>query len=614
MKARASYKQEARLVSPAGKREICSYAAQTKGVKLSSQFRVTAHISSRSIVRFGHFELDQDAGELRRDGIRVRLQEQPLQVLQILLENPGKVIPREELQKRIWPSDTFVDFDHGINNAMKRLREALGDIAETPTYIETLPRRGYRFLQSIEVLQKTPSSHIASLAVLPLENLSCDPEQEYFADGMTEALITNLAKICALRVTSRTTVMRYKGVRTKSAPEIARELGVQWIVEGSVLRSGDQVRISAQLIDAFSDTHYWAESYERSLRDVLALQAEVARAVVREIRVKITPRDQARLTLSPQVDPEAYEAYLKGRYHWNKRSFEGLNRGLGYFQQAIGLDPLYVAAHAGLADSSSRLAWWGFVPPDQGFGAAKTAALRALEIDSSSSDAHTALSFSLLHYACAFRDAEKAARRGIDLDSCNPLAGQILACCLVCVLRLDEAVAEAIRSARLDPLSPAMQWTVSAILYHSRRYSEAIAEAHRSLELDGSFAPAHWTIALSLAAEGASQNGIPGLEEAVRATGENQVLLGALGYCYAKSGRKADAVRVLGRMRQLSKERYVSGFWQAVICGGLGQYEEAFDLLEAAYREPAPWMAYTKVALFLMNCVPIRVSETCCVA
>src|SRR2546428_2195307 len=260
--------------------------------------------SARTSVRFGPFELDQDAGELRKGGTKVRLQEQPLQILEILLGQPGKVVTREELKKRIWPSATFVDFDHGINNAIKRLREALGNTAETPLYIETLPRRDYRFIGNIEPVAEPVSGHIQSIAVLPLENLSCDPEQEYFADGLTEALITSLAKIGALRVVSRTTAMHYKGVH-RPLPEIARELGVDGIVEGTVMRSGERVRISAQLVRGFTDTHVWAESYDRDLGDVLALQSEVAQAIAREVQVKLTPQEQAHLAQVHPVDPEA---------------------------------------------------------------------------------------------------------------------------------------------------------------------------------------------------------------------------------------------------------------------------------------------------------------------
>ena len=552
---------------------------------------------SRVVVRFGSFELDQDAGELRRDGAKIRLQEQPLQILQILLEQPGKLVTREEFRQKVWPSDTFVDFDHGINNAIKRLREALGDTAETPRYVETLPRRGYRFIGCAEALKKTAGGSIQSLAVLPLENLSHDPEQEYFADGMTEALLTVLAKISALRVTSRTTVMKYKGVRSKSAPEIAAELGVDRIVEGTVLRSEDRVRISVQLIDAPRDTHLWAESYERNLRDVLTLQSEVARAVANEIQVKVTPQEQARLVHSRQVDPDVYEAYLKGRYYLNKRTLEGFKRGGEYFQKAIEKDPLYAAAHAGLADTASRLGFYGYVSPKEGCAKGKAAALRAIELDGSSSEAHAALGFSLLHYDWDFRAAEAESQQAVELDPQNPWAALSLALCLTTTVRFDEAVAEAMRLAHRDPVSP-LQWAVGGILYHCRRYDKAIAQSMKCVEMENQYAPAIWTIAISLAAKGGPETGIAELEEVVRSTDENQFFFGTLGYCYAKAGRKADALNVLERMRDLAKRRYISGYWQAAICGSLGRNDEAFDLLEAAYREHAALMAYAKVAPF----------------
>ena len=236
------------------------------------------NLRSQETVRFGPFELDRASGELRKNGAKVRLQQQPLQILQVLLEEPGRVLTREELQQRVWRSDTFVDFDHGINNAIKRLREALGDTAEKPHYIETLPRRGYRFIGTVKAAAEPHDGEIRSVAVLPLENLSGDPEQEYFADGLTEALITSLVKIRALRVVSRTTAMQYKKAH-RSLTEIARELRVDGIVEGSVMRSHGRVRISAQLIDARNDLHLWAESYERELQDILALQSELARAI-----------------------------------------------------------------------------------------------------------------------------------------------------------------------------------------------------------------------------------------------------------------------------------------------------------------------------------------------
>jgi TolB-like protein len=279
--------------------------------------------NARRVIRFGELEFDTVRGELYRQGTRLKLQEQPVQLLRMLTQRAGEIVCREELRQQIWPSDTFVDFDHGINNAIKRLREALGDTADTPLYIETLPRRGYRFIGKIE--KETP--RFQSLAVLPLENLSRDPGQEYFADGLTEALITTLAKIGDLRVVSRTSSMLYKGAR-KPLREVAGELEVDAIVEGTVLRAGTRVRITAQLIDPLQETHLWAESYERDLSDVLALQADVAHAIAREVRVKLTPRERTELARVQTVDPEAYEAYLKGRHYWNKRSRDGFPKAV----------------------------------------------------------------------------------------------------------------------------------------------------------------------------------------------------------------------------------------------------------------------------------------------
>src|SRR2546427_7700058 len=353
------------------------------------------------VVRFGAYEVDLRAGELRKKGVRIHLPQQPFQLLAILLEHPGEVVTRDDLQKRLWPDGTFVDFEQGMNAEVKRLREALGDSAENPRYIETLSRRGYRFIGSLAA----SAARIESLAVLPLENLSRDPEQEYFAEGLTEALINTLARIGELRVVSRTSAMQYKGVR-KSLRDIARELQVDGVVEGTVQRSGERLRISAQLLHASTDTHLWAESYDRDLREVLALQAELAQAIAREVQVKLTPQEQAHFAQVHPVDPEAYEAYLKGRYHWNRRSKAGLPLGVQYFQQAIAKDPTYAAAYAGLADCLSSFGWWGFVPPDEGCGKGKQLALKAIEMDPSLAEAHASLAWATIHYDYDFPTAE----------------------------------------------------------------------------------------------------------------------------------------------------------------------------------------------------------------
>ena len=410
-----------------------------------------------SRLRFGVFELDLRAGELRKHGLRVRLQEQPFQVLAMLVEHPGEVVAREELQKKLWPADTFVDFDHGLNKAINKLREALGDSAESPRFVETVARRGYRFLVEVRpadlaaVSSPQPTSQaparrqryrdnsaekdfdgpalsvtaalpertqlsrgwksagllllvvvavlaawkvhswlrppavIRSLAVLPLESLSSDASQDYFADGMTDELISDLGQIGALRVISRTSVMAYKHTR-KPLPQIARELNVDAVVEGTVLRSGDRVRITAQLIEASADKHLWSQSYEGELRDTLALQDKVARAIADQIRINLNAQEQAALKNVKAVDPQAYESYLKGRYFWNKRTRESLKVALAYFNQAIDEDPKYAQAYSGLADTYALLGDWQYavMTTKEAMPKAKAAAIKALELDDTS--------------------------------------------------------------------------------------------------------------------------------------------------------------------------------------------------------------------------------------
>src|ERR1700676_3319567 len=395
-------------------------------------------------IRFGVFEIDPQAGELRKSGVKLKLQDQPFQVLMTLLSKPGLVVTREELRKQLWDADTFVDFEHSLGTAINKIREVLGDSAETPRFIETLPRRGYRFIASVEGTdgtaasrQRPPariatptgrsrqtsnwltglatasailvlfaglyiyrgwrSSHAASsdplprsLAVLPLVNLSRDPDQEYFADGMTDQLITDLAQIRALRIISRTSAMQYKEAH-KSLGQIARDLNVEAVIEGMVLRSGDKVRITAQLIQVPNEKHLWARSYEGDLRDVVALQDRVARDIAAQIRIELTPQDQARLGGSRLVDPQAYEAYLKGRYYWDKMSIDGYNEGLKYFQESVTRDPNYALAYAGLSDSYQELSIWGALPPLEASPESEAAAKKALSIDDSLAQAHAAL-------------------------------------------------------------------------------------------------------------------------------------------------------------------------------------------------------------------------------
>lgn len=534
---------------------------------------------------------------MRRSGLKIRLQDQPFQVLAMLLENPGQVVSRDELRRKLWPSDTFVDFDNGLNTAINKIREALGDSADHPKFIETLPRRGYRFLQTLE---RKAEKSIGTIVVLPLENLSHDPEQEYFAEGMTEALITTLAKIGALRVVSRTTAMHYKGVH-RPLREIAKELQVDAVVEGTVLRSGDHVRISAQLIDGRTDTHLWAESYERDIRDVLALQAEVAHAIAKEIRVTLTPQEQAFFATARTVDPDAYELYLKGRYHWNRRSGESLERAARYFQQAVAKDANYAAAYAGLADCANISGLWWFVSPEEGCGRAKLLARKAIEIDNSLSEAHSSLGFSLLFYDFDFLGAEREFRRALELNSQNATALGWYATCLGTIGRFDQSIGEIMRAVRLDPLSPIIATVAGMVTYLARRYDQAIEMCRRALDLDANFFIARWTIAAALVQKGLYQAATEEMEGVVRATNRMPLHLYMLGTCYAGAGRREDALNVLDELQKVSKQRFVPAYWSAVIYAGMNEKEQAFHWLEAAYRAREPWMALAKAHAWLDN-------------
>src|SRR4029077_2737740 len=452
---------------------------------------------------------------------------------------------REELRKRIWPVDTFVDFDQGLNNAIKRLRESLSDSPENPRFIETVPRHGYRFIGNLG----TTPGRIKSLAVLPLENLSRDPEQEYFAEGLTEALITTLAKIGELRVVSRTSAMQYRGVR-KSLREIARELEVEAIVEGTVLRVGDRVRITAQLIDAAKETHLWAESYERDTQDILALTSEVAHAIASEIQVKLTPEEQTQLRQTRLVDAEAYQSYLKGRYYWNKRTLEGLTKGAEHFQEAIDRDTTYAAAYAGLADSASRLGFWTDTKPEDGCARGKAAALKAIEMDNKLAEAYAALCYASLHYDFNIRAAEEASQRAIELDPYNAFAFQGRACCLMASGRAEVAATEILCAAHLEPLTMVLQWTVGVCLYFARQYDEAIAQSQRVLELDPKFAPFHWTLGLAFIQKRKYEQAVDEMEEAVQTSRRAPFYLGFLGHIYGATGRREDALNVISELEE----------------------------------------------------------------
>jgi TolB-like protein/DNA-binding winged helix-turn-helix (wHTH) protein/Tfp pilus assembly protein PilF len=621
-------------------------------------------------VRFGVFEVDLKACELRKRGLRLKLPEQPFQVLVVLLENPGEIITREELRNRLWPGDTFVDFDHGLNNAVMRLREVLGDSSENPRFVETIPRRGYRFIAPVvgpafpvptstdselesglvpiqatpQLVQRAASEAISlpasirrrpsttrlailipaifvvagllvagfrysrinanktsparskSLIVLPIENLSGDKDQEYFADGMTDDLIASLAKIRSLRVISRSTAMAYKGTR-KPLSQIASELNVDAVFEGTVLRVGNRVRITAELVQVSTDRHLWAETYESQMGDILALQNRVSSAIVNEIRINLTPEDQERLARNPAVAPEGYENYLKGRYYWNKRSDENLTRAIGYFEQATHQDPHYALAYAGLSDCYAIISAeiFGTMPALEAAPKAKAAALRALEIDPKLSEAETSLATVKFNYDWDWSGAAAGFAKSIHDNPSYATAYQRYSLYLMAMGRPEDSMEQINKARELDPLSISINFSLGWRFYMARQYDRAIQQLRNTLEMDPSYELPHLVLGLSYAQKRDFALAIPELRKAVELSHGTPLMISALANAYARSGNKGEAERLLTDLISESKTQYVSPYYFAVLYVGLGKREEAIDWLEKALADRSNGLVFLKV-------------------
>jgi TolB-like protein/DNA-binding winged helix-turn-helix (wHTH) protein/Tfp pilus assembly protein PilF len=608
--------------------------------------------ASGRIFRFGAFEFHVQAGALRKHGLRIKLGGQPVSVLAMLLERPGEVVTREELQKRLWPVGTYVDFEHSLNAAIKRLRQALGDSADSPRFIETLARNGYRFIapvtqsaddipeaaaQTTDVPQAaTPriesggwrrfsalpavlvaallltviaaalaglrgrwwphkgTGLIRSLAVLPLANLSGDPDQEYFVEGMADALRQHLEGISALRVISRTSSVYYQG-SSKPLPEIARQMNADAVVDGSVLRSGDRVRINVELIEAAGDRRLWGGSYDRDLKDVLTLQSEVAQKIADEIRVSLTPPDRARLARRHTPDPDAYLAYSKGRFFWNRRTEEDLKKAIGYFEQAIQKDPNYALAYDGLADCWAPLAWYSYMAPAETLPHAKEAVTKALALDDSLAEAHTSLAFVSLYYDRDWAKAEREFRRAIDLNPNYANGHHWYAEFLSLVGRNEQAIAESERARELDPLSNIINTWVGSRYFFARQYDRAIEQYRNAVEMDPGFVPVHLVLGHALEQKHMYREAILELERAVSLSGGSPVYMASLAHVYGIAGRRDQAREILRSLRKLAKQRYVSAYDLALASLGVGETEQALALLGQAVEERSPRAAFLGV-------------------
>jgi TolB-like protein/DNA-binding winged helix-turn-helix (wHTH) protein/Flp pilus assembly protein TadD len=607
-------------------------------------------------VRFEGYQVDLRTGELRKNGTKVRLSSQPFQILALLLEKPGELITREELRTTLWPDEVFVDFDHSLNAAVNKLREALCDSTNEVRFIETLPKRGYRFIGPVEMRDKpateqaasvssgpappsrlnrpqitlryalalfvivlvgllaglyvyarrghAPSSSVVapihSIAVLPLKNLSGDPAQEYFADGMTEEIIGRLSMIRGLRVISRTSAMHFKDTRAP-LPEIAKALGVDAMVEGSVIAEGGRVRVHAQLIRAATDEHFWSETYDRELGDALGLESDVAQAIAARVEVTVTGAERARLVAARQVSPDVYENFLKGQFVEKSNSPAAMRKSIVYFEEAIKRDPAFAPAYLGLAQAYVELGKPGVAgaPPNEVQPKVTSAVRKALELDPALPGAH-GLMGSLYQMQWQWNDAEREYKLALELDPNDAGAHLSFSTWLLSQGRTEEALAWSRRARELDPIGVTGN-TMGWILFQSRHYDEAIRELRSDLAVHRDDTSTYWScwfLGFALIANDQPDEAIPVLEKGLTLSERNPTVIGVLVRAYAHAGRRTEALRLLDELKRRQQTGYVptAAFVNAYL--GLGDNEQALAWLERAYKEHSMILQYIKVHPF----------------
>ena len=609
---------------------------------------------TKHVYQFGTFRIDPEERQLLRGQEPIPLPPKAFEMLLVLVQHSEHVVLKDDLMRTLWP-DTFVE-EANLSQHIFLLRKALGEKAHESHYIVTVPGKGYRLAQKVQEVsehgddlplpaeqpprQKSAGAQpppaqsrkaalrlavavaaslalgllvwralamlsphrsaalgaasIHSIAVLPFTNLSGDPNQEYFADGMTDALITDLAQIGSLRVISRSSAMRYKGVR-KPLSEIAKELNVDAVVEGSVARSGNRVRIDAQLIQAPTDRHLWARSYERDLSDVLVLQGDLARAIAAEIQAKMTSQEQQRLANARSINPAAQEDYLKGLYYWGRRPL-GLQKGIEFFQQALEKEPTYALPYAGLALSYATMGSWenGILPPREAMPKAKAAGQRALELDDTLSQAHAALAYVQLHYDWDWAAAEKEFQRAIELNRNDPIAHHWYSHYLTAAGRNEESLAESKRAQELDPLDPVISIHLAWLYYYGHHYDKVIEQSQMVLEANPqSFWP-HFDLGWAYEQKGMFERAIAEFQKTRTLSPASTFATAGLGHAYGMAGNRAEAVQILRELIEQSKKGYVPAFDVAVVYEGIGDDEHAFEWLEKAYAERSSWLVYLK--------------------
>ncbi len=596
--------------------------------------------------RFGVFEADLHNRELRKSGVRIKLQDQPFAILALLLENAGQIVTRDQIRQQLWPADTFVDFDHSLNTAINRLREVLGDAADNSRFIETVPRRGYRFVAPIENLHPPNSSLIAdaglsaipssvlpdsaapgvpaialprdrarfrtialvlaglvllaaaawyfwpapaidSLAVLPFANTTGDPALDYLSDGLSEGLMNDLAKLPNLKVIARNSVFHYKG-KDMESEKIAKELGVRTLLTGSMNRHDDDLIFSVELLDARDNRHLWGQRFTRKLSDALTIEQEISRQVAAKIDSRREGQSPARST----ENKDAYQLYLKGQYELNKRSMESLQRGSELFQEAILKDPDYAPAYVGLSSSYGLLRFYGGMVPADVRTKQAAAGNKALEIDPSLAEAHMGAGYFLSNTLWDTTGGEREFKKAIELNVNSSSAHHGYSQLLMSLGRMDEAIAQNHIVQEVDPLWPGAPASLAWMLgFYSDDYEKAKIEVARAMAMDPDFPPAHWALGLIEERHGNYPGAIAELQKAA----PSPVVMAMLGHVYAVSLNQRKALEILAELQKPSPGHSVSPFGIAVIYTGLGRNEDALQWLSRAYAQDDPWLANLKI-------------------
>ncbi len=542
--------------------------------------------------------MDLDAGELYKDGQKIRLQPQPFKVLAMLVTRAGEAVTRAAIEKQIWGDGTHVDFEVGLNYCIRQIRLALDDDAETPRYIETLSKRGYRFLTRVEQVDvgQPDRAQRLMLAVIPFGNLTGDSQQEYLADGMTEELIMQLGRISPtqLRVIAFTTAKQYKHT-PKGIDQIGQELKVDYILEGSIRRARDRVRIAAQLIQVSDQCHLWSEAYNRTLDDIITIQTDVAERVAHSLMLELLPRRKAEIAKASTRDSVAYEAYLKGRYYWDKRKEDAFWMALKYFQTAIEREPDYALAYVGMADVYGIAAYYSSLPPKQANEKLQAAIGKALELDPNFAEAYSTRAWGKLIFDWDFAGAEKIFKHALDLNPNHVNGHEWYALCLTAMSRFDEALDRIALALELDPLSLVVNSIKGWILYLARRYRESADQLISTIELDGSFALARYHLGVAYIYLGQYKDAVAQFTKAVEVSNENPAAIAGFAAAVGLAGDIRRANKVLGELEELATRRYVDPYYIAVTHLALGNKAQSFPWLEKAFEDRSPRLSKVNV-------------------